>query len=357
MTTKEKVLKELTDHKGEAVSGESLATLCNVSRTAIWKAINTLRNEGTEIAGTPNGGYVLSQDADPFSQELFSECFTKNYPEFSQSHIECFKEIDSTNTHAKRLLSNCASMRNSSGELTEDGKKYHGSMFVAESQTQGRGRLGRTFVSPAKTGIYLSIVYAPKGGITQAAKLTAFSAVAVARAIKKLYGVNVSIKWINDLFLNGKKICGILTEGITNFETGIIEAAIIGIGINIEANSQIFDENLKNIAGGILENSNTNTSEDSTGKRNRTQLAAYVCGEVLRILEENPESVLKEYKSLVFMLGQEVTVHPIADGTESYTAIATDIDDEIRLVVKKSDGTECHLGSGEVSLKSTNFGN
>lgn len=350
MNTKEKVLKELTAHKGEAVSGEALAALCEVSRTAIWKAINTLRNEGTEIAGTTNGGYVLSQDADPFSQELFTETFNKVFPEYAQSHIECFKEIDSTNTHAKRILSNCSCFRDTNGNLTEDGKKYHQSMFIAESQTQGRGRLGRTFVSPAKTGIYLSIVYAPKGGITQAAKLTAFSAVAVSRAISKLFNITPSIKWINDLFLDGKKICGILTEGITNFETGIIEAAIIGIGINIETNSEIFDENLKNIAGGILDKNN-----ETNQKPTRIQIAAQVCGEVLKILEEDPATILNEYKSLVFMLGQEVTVHPIADGIESYKAIATDIDDEIRLVVKDENGIEHHLGSGEVSLKSTSF--
>ena len=165
MTTKEKVLKMLADAKGQAVSGETLAAECGVSRAAVWKAVNALRESGTSIEGTTNGGYVLG-DNDVFSSEIFSETFSSRWPDFSDCHIECFKEIDSTNTYAKRMLAECGNLRNTDGELTDAGKKLHRAVIVAESQTAGRGRLGRTFVSPEKTGIYISVIYAPKGGIT-----------------------------------------------------------------------------------------------------------------------------------------------------------------------------------------------
>ena len=103
MTTKEKVLKLLVEAKGQAVSGEALAAECGVSRAAVWKAINSLREAGSTIEGTTNGGYVLA-DNDVFTPELFSETFSNCFPELSDCHIECFKEIDSTNTYAKRLL-------------------------------------------------------------------------------------------------------------------------------------------------------------------------------------------------------------------------------------------------------------
>ena len=151
--------------------------------------------------------------------------------------VECFEKIDSTNNYAKKILSECGNLRDENGNLTDAGQKYHNSVIVAECQTAGRGRLGREFVSPKKTGIYLSVIYAPENGIQEPAKLTAFSAVAVCRTLKKLFNLDAQIKWVNDVFLNGKKVSGILTEGIVNFETRKIEAAIVGIGLNIFENN------------------------------------------------------------------------------------------------------------------------
>ena len=166
MTTKEKVLKILAEAKGQSVSGETLAAECGVSRAAVWKAVTALREAGNSIEGTTNGGYVLADD-DIFSHEIFSETFSARWPDFSDCHIECFNEIDSTNTHAKRLLAE-----------TGNPRQYHKAILIAEKQTAGRGRIGRTFVSPEKSGIYFSIIYAPEGGITDPARLTASSAVA-----------------------------------------------------------------------------------------------------------------------------------------------------------------------------------
>ena len=360
MTTRENVFDVLSRSEGEAVSGEKLAEICGVSRAAIWKAINALREQGLQIEGTTNGGYQLKDD-DIFSDELFRQTFASNYPDFSESHIECFKEIDSTNTYAKRILAECGNLRDSSGALTEAGKKYHKAIFIAEKQTAGRGRLGRTFVSPEKTGIYISVIYAPKGGITNPARLTACAAVAICRAIKNVVcklpegtSIEPQIKWINDIFVNGKKVCGVLAEGVANFESGMIEAAVVGMGINIKKNTTAFEGQLADVVG---------TLEDATSaKISRIDIAAEVAGQVLKIFEEDASSeaahkaIIKEYKEASFLIGRELTVYPlIGDEKSSYKATATDIDDNAGLIVTLEDGSKRTLSSGEVSLKSNEF--
>lgn len=372
MSTKSTILQILYSSKGgAAVSGEELAQQCGVSRAAVWKAVNALREEGFEITGTTNGGYVLDS-SDVLNTEVVSSAFNSTFPQFAGSRIECFKEIDSTLSQAKRWLSECGSLRTVDGELTPAGKNYSNAVIVAEKQTAGRGRSGRTFVSPARTGIYLTVIYAPKGGITDPAKITAFSAVAVCRAIKKLYDIQPSIKWINDIFYKGKKICGILTEGTTNFETGIIEAAVIGIGVNIEDNAEAFGGELSKVAGGLLvgtaaREGGTGTTAGSIGTPDgtgtpstrsvtRAQLAAQIAGETLQILSEPANSVIKEYKALSFIIGREVEVHTLIDSTQGiYKATAVDIDQNAALVVQLPDGTRRSLISGEVSLKSESF--
>ena len=353
MTTKDKVLEKLVAAGGKPVSGEALASECDVSRAAIWKAVSALRDKGFSIEGTPNGGYVLS-DADICTPELFHKTFAREFPEYAENHTEWLKEIDSTNTYAKRLLSECGSLRAADGTLTPAGKKYHGAVIVAESQTAGRGRLGRTFISPDKTGVYLSVIYAPSGGITQPAQITAFAAVAVCRAIKRLYGVEPSIKWINDIFVeNGgvrKKAVGILAEGITNFETRQIESAIIGIGLNIKPSKELVSGEMQKIAGFIAD------ADTGNAGVSRCRLAAEVAGQVIRIYDEPSEKVMAEYKKLVFLIGESVEVHPIIGDEKSvYTATAVDIDDNAGLVVRLSDGTLRTLSSGEVTLKSASF--
>ncbi len=359
MSTKSTILQILSSSKdGATVSGEELAQQCGVSRAAVWKAVNALREEGFEITGTTNGGYVLDS-SDVLTTEAVSSAFNASFPHFAGSKIECFKEIDSTLSQAKRWLSECGTLRTADGQLTSAGKTYNNAVIVAEKQTAGRGRSGRTFVSPAKTGIYLTVIYAPEGGITNPAKITAFSAVAVCRAIKKLYNIQPSIKWINDIFYNGKKICGILTEGTTNFETGIIEAAVIGIGVNIEENAEAFSGELSKVAGGLFAREEGTGAPDgtpSTRSVTRAQLAAQIAGETLQVLSEPADSVIEEYKSLSFIIGRQVEVHTLIDSSQGiYKATAIDIDQNAALVVQLPDGTKKTLISGEVSLKSESF--
>ncbi len=343
MNTKELVLTELLAAKGTAVSGEQIAHAGNVTRAAIWKAVKSLRHDGYDIIGTPNGGYVLQNEADLLILPLVLHYVSTHFSHVGIASIECFSEIDSTNSYAKRLLAGCGSLRNEKGELTESGKKYHKAVIIAESQTAGRGRLGRTFYSPSKTGVYVSLVYAPSGGIMQPACLTACTAVGVCRAIKKLYGVDSAIKWVNDIFINGKKVGGILTEGITNFETGAIETAIVGIGINIAENSDAIPVPS---AGAILFKNHENTVK-------RYELAAEIAGQVFSVYEENHNKVIAEYKKQSFLIGKTVTVHPVIGDTEVYDAKVIDIDTEAALIVACQNGEQKRLIAGEVSLHSS----
>lgn len=349
MATKDKVLKFLYENQGKPVSGELLAQKFGVSRAAIWKSIKTLREQGCEIVGTTNGGYLINGSHDLFSTDIMREFINDTLPELANNHIECFKEIDSTNNYAKKIISEAGPLRNEVQELTQAGAKLHKAIIVAETQTAGRGRSGRTFVSPAKTGIYLSLIYAPKGGVKQASRITAFTAVAICRIIRKLYDVIPSIKWINDIFLNGKKIGGVLTEGTANFETGLIESAIIGIGINIQDNAEAFDKELSKIAGSILSNGKSSNIT-------RLNFASQIANEVFKVLEEDPAKVIEEYKLYSFIIGREVEVHSIIDSDKgNYLAKVVDIDDDAGLVVQDKKGNRRTLISGEVSLISQNF--
>ncbi|MGP1587415.1 MAG: biotin--[acetyl-CoA-carboxylase] ligase [Treponemataceae bacterium] len=332
MTTKENVFFILNQNKNTAVSGEKLAKICNVSRTAIWKAIKSLRLQGFNIEGTTNDGYVLQENYDIFNAEILRNFLTASYPDFSKIHIECFDTIDSTNSYAKRILGS--------------GKVIKNSLIAAESQTAGRGRMGRVFYSPSKTGIYLSIIYNPKEKIVEPAKITAFSAVALCRVINRLYKVNPKIKWVNDIYLNGKKVAGILTEGFSNFETGFIENVIIGIGVNIFDNPNFFPKEISKIAGSIFEKEKLSDISVS-----RCQFIAEIAGEVLSIFSEKPESVMQEYKDFSFLTGKKVNVHPIIDDPDSsYEAKVIGIDDNACLIVQLKDGSKKLLNSGEVTL-------
>ena len=269
------------------------------------------------------------------------------FPDFAHSHIEYFETIDSTNTYAKKLAA-------------QDPIKYHQAIIVAESQTAGRGRIGRSFESPAGTGVYLSLIITPQGGITQPAVITASAAVAVCRAIKKLYGVQPAIKWINDIYVQNdgvlKKAVGILTEGVTNSKTGQVESAVIGIGINIEPSADIEKSPVKDILGYLSKAPKIDDNPQPDTPPSRARFIAQIAGEVFKILDEPLSNVIEEYKSLMFMLGEPLVVHPlIGDDKSAYTAKAIDIDENAELVVELTDGTTKVLSSGEVTLHQKNL--
>lgn len=345
MSTKEKILSILNSDslKNDFISGEELASCCQVSRAAVHKAISALREQGFLIEAVTNKGYKLESVPDRIDSDFIEKEILKCG---EKCEVLAFDEIDSTNLEAKRQTAD---------------KELNRVLFVAGRQTAGRGRMGRTFVSPANSGIYFSLVYKPVAGIKNPAFLTAAAAVAVSRAIKSLYGEDCKIKWVNDVFLNGKKICGILTEGVTNFETGTIDVAIVGIGINVRNCG--FDEELSKVAGSVEE---IIAREGKTvPKVSRNQIVSEVISNLLKIYDfyfaddkQEIKKTMDEYRKRSLLTGLKVCVNPIA-GLEGkiYKAKVLDVTDEAELLVLTEDGIQKKLFSGEVSLKSSNFAN
>lgn len=323
LTVKQQVLSILEEKKGESISGTSLAKNLSVSRNAVWKAIKSLQNEGYSINAVTNKGYCLSSDNDILSKESIAPYLRENTKKL---RIEVHKTVVSTNTLLKELAIR--------GE--EEGK-----VIIAEEQTEGRGRFGRSFYSPAKTGIYMSILLRPKMTAEESFFITTSAAVAVARAIEKISGCEAKIKWVNDVYCSGKKVCGILTEAAVDFESGGLEYAVVGIGINVWEPQEDFPEELKSIATSIL-------GKGRYSANMRSQLIAEILDNFFEYYNNSSgKEFLEEYRNRSFLLGKEIMV---ISGRKQERAIAMDIDDKGQMVVKLPDGKIKTLFSGEVSI-------
>lgn len=322
MTVKQSVLRALGEARGASVSGEVLAQSLGVSRAAVWKAIKSLQGEGYRISAGTNRGYRLEEYPDLLTAEGIPAMLPL---ELAQLDLRVFDEIDSTNLEAKRLamtgLSRCA--------------------VIADRQTAGRGRLGRSFYSPPGCGIYTSLLLRPRPDqLADVTLLTTAAGVAVCRALEKAAGVQAEIKWVNDLYLNGKKICGILTEGVTDFESGMIESIVIGYGVNFRDDAHLPEE-LRPIVGSVF------GAEPPTVTR--SALAAAMLAELLPLAEDlSSRSFLPEYRRRSMLLGREI-VFSRAGGR--FAAVAEGIDDNGGLVVRLPDGSRETLRSGEVSVR------
>lgn len=244
----------------------------------------------------------------------------------SDVSINVFGETDSTNLEAKRFAAE------KSGERA---------VFLAESQTLGRGRFGRSFFSPEGCGIYMSILLPiATEKIADITLMTPAAAVAVCEAMEKVCGKDPLIKWVNDLYLDGKKVCGILAEAVSDPKRGVISHVVIGMGINFKDSGELPEE-LREIVGTLFGEENTQIS--------RNELAAAVINELLLMLPSiSDRRFLAGYRSRSMLTGQEVV---FARGDKKYTAIAEDIDDNGALVVRFEDGRTESLSSGEVSVR------
>ena len=210
MTTKERILALLEENRGTPLSGEVLAEELGVSRTAVWKAIKDLQKAGHAIAAAQNRGYTLDTDS-----EVLSEQGVRLFLRNKSLNLVVAQELESTNLTAKQMAAAGAP---------------HGTLVVADSQTAGRGRRGRSFASPPGTGLYLSMVLRSALPMQSAVLVTSAAAVAVCRAVERAAGKRLDIKWVNDLFYRGKKCCGILTEAAADVETGGVDYLVVGIG-------------------------------------------------------------------------------------------------------------------------------
>lgn len=323
MELKHKVLSYLENNKGNSVSGGKLAEKLGVTRSAVWKAIKSLQDEGYCITAVTNKGYCLSEQNDILSAESIKPYLNKKNKDID---IKVLKTIDSTNTYAKTLAQNGAPQ---------------GTVVISEEQTAGRGRMGRSFYSPASTGIYMSIILRPKLSLEDSLLITTSVAVAVSNAIEKIAYIDTQIKWVNDIYFGDKKLCGILTEASIDFESGGLEYAIVGIGINVSTMQKNFPDDIKDIATSIFPN------------RSPRPVRSALIGEILNNIFECCENItdkkyLDEYRQRSFLLGEDIVV---INGESKANAIAVDIDEKARLVVRFDNGEIKALNSGEVSVR------
>lgn len=336
-STKSHILKILEENRGLPVSGAVIAGSLNISRAAVWKAVEDLRKEGFEIQAVTNKGYSLSSGSDILSAEGIMLDLIKTNVNIKKEDLHIYKSLESTNLTAKKMAVEGAA---------------HGTVILSEEQTKGRGRLGRSFFSPKGTGIYMSIILRPSGTAEKAVPVTTAAAVAVCRAISSVLKVETCIKWVNDIYMSNRKICGILTEAVSDFESGSIESIILGIGINYSTPAAHFPDDIKNIAASLYSEPEMTPGslKHSADKPSRNKLAAAVIEQVLALTENlDPADFMEEYKSRCFIIGKDITVYR---GNEIYNAKAVDINNEGALIVRKTDGSEEILNSGEVSVRS-----
>lgn len=323
MSVKIEVLKALEENRGTFFSGEALANKLNISRAAVWKAIKQLKEEGYSIKAISNKGYSLSIETDVLSREGINIFLTE---ENKGLDIEVYKELDSTNVYAKQLAVKGA---------------LHGTVVLAEEQTAGRGRRGRSFYSPGSTGIYMSIILRPNMEANEAILITTATSVAVAKAIETVTRIKTGIKWVNDIYIDEKKVAGILTEAVTDFESGKIECVIVGIGINFSTPKNSYPDEIKEIATSLYENK----PNDIT----RNQLVAEIINQVLASFKNlQSKEFIEDYKEKSIVIGRDIY---ILSNNSKTKAKAIDIDEQGGLIVLTEDGVVKTLNSGEISIR------
>ena len=321
MNSKEKILKILREAH-TYLSGELLASELNISRAAVWKAIDSLRKSGLKIDSSTALGYRLEKESNLLHKESILSLLSKEVKERIDLYVH--QSIDSTNQEAKRLLTT---------KITKD------TIIVAAFQSEGRGRLGRKFYSPLNTGLYLSYIVTQPLSIVDALKITSSASVAASRAIEDVVDTTIQIKWVNDLFKDGKKVAGILTEGVSNFESGKVESVIIGIGINLFPPKGGFPLELKEIATTLL-----NSEKDIIN-----QLVSALITQFIRVLDTLQDtSIMDEYRTRSCILDSPITVMV---NNNSYPAHVIAIEDDGSLRVKDEKGNIIHLNSGEISIR------
>ncbi len=311
MSLKTDILYELltaTDY----ISGEYLAEKFGKSRAGVWKAIKLLKADGYKITAVTNKGYLLTDDGDILNETAIKARLNHDIK------VIFYDETDSTNNQAKRLIN--------------DGEK--GNLLVcAGRQTAGRGRQGKSFYSPEGAGIYMSLVIHPGSSLQNAVTATTAAAVAVCRAIEKITNITPEIKWVNDVYVNGRKVCGILTEAVTDFESGTVSSVIIGIGVNITTEN--FPSDVEN-AGAL----NADIS--------RSTLIARIADELMKIVLGDYSAFIGYYRTHSMIIGRQITFFENGTATDG-TALA--IDETGGLVVRTENGETRTLRSGEITLR------
>ena len=321
---KDDVLSMLKRSQESYLSGQRLSERLGVSRAAVWKAVDALRKDGFEIDSRPNCGYRLTRMPDVLSPEALSRAGTRQMGR----RVLLFDTLDSTNNEIKRQSIN---------------QVENGLTVIADGQTGGRGRRGRSFVSPAGKGLYLSLLMQPRCSLEEVSMLTAWSAAALCGAVERVCGVRPGIKWPNDLVLQGKKLCGVLTELEVEAESGLPRYVIIGIGVNVFQTEADFGPEVAPIAISL---------EQALGRApGRAELACEILRAMDALYQDFPGErarYLEAYRRDCLTLNKPVSVvRP--NGTRQ--GFAAGIDENFALLVRWEDGTEEAVSAGEVSVR------
>ena len=324
--SREQILAILKQNAGSYCSGEVISQQLGISRAAVSKAVGALRREGYVISAATNRGYCLEESPDRLTEGTVRPWLHSKVLGAGEKLI-CLDCIDSTNNYLKRLAVEGAP---------------DGTIAVADQQTAGRGRLGRSFQSPPGTGIYISFLLRPDMMPERAVNLTACTAVAMCDAMERACGVRPQIKWTNDILMDKRKTCGIMTEMSVEGETGALQYIVLGIGVNVNQALTDFPEELQAVAGSVAM---------ATGKKqDRGRLTA----EIINAMDEMYAAWqagqwdVDRYRADCATIGREVRV--IRAGSER-NAFAEAVDDDFALVVRYEDGTREAVFSGEVSVR------
>ena len=322
--SRQRVCAALQAAEGEYRSGEELSRDIGISRAAVWKAVEALRRQGYDIEARTGKGYRLLQSPDLLRQDTLAHYLTEQ-----RENWQVLESVDSTNSACRRLALEGAP---------------DGTVVLADCQTAGRGRRGRSFQSPAGKGLFFSILWRPDCAPERLLPLTALSAVAACRAIRRVTGAEVQIKWPNDLVLSGRKLAGILTEMALEGESGHVSHVVVGIGINVLHTAEDFSPDVAAMA--------TSLTMELGRPVSRPALAAALIGELDKLYTSlragDLSDYLAEYRRDCVNLGKTVQLLSPA-GRETVTAVG--IDPEFGLVVRRPDGTEKTVRSGEVSVR------
>jgi BirA family transcriptional regulator, biotin operon repressor / biotin---[acetyl-CoA-carboxylase] ligase len=315
----DKILNIFRASNGEFISGEEISEKLKVSRAAVWKHIERLREEGYDIAGEPHVGYRLMGTPDKLiPEEISYRLGTKTIGK----RIHSYESTGSTNDIAQKLA--------------ESGSP-EGTAVFSEGQSKGRGRLGREWSSPKGKGIYLSLILRPKISPTHASKITLMSAIAVAAAIRKITDLTALIKWPNDIMVNGHKVCGILTE--MSAEVNTVKYVVIGIGINVNTDRERLPKGASSLKSELGETVS------------RVELTQELLREIehqYRLFrEEGFEQIITGWRNLSYMLGERVSVKCQDKKIEGY---AVDLDLNGALVIRLDSGFTENVTAGDVIM-------
>ena len=317
---KEQIL-QLLKTKKDFISGQELCERFNVSRTAVWKAINSLKNKGYEIESVTNKGYRLVSSPDIIDQ---SEINTYLETDFIGRELVVLDSVDSTNNYLKAIAHNCS----------------NGTVVTAREQTNGKGRLGRLWQSEKDASLYFSLLLKPEISPMEVSAITPLCGLSVAKGLNEYFDFEAKIKWPNDVIIGSKKVCGILTEMSCEFDK--VDYIIVGIGINLLQKS--FPPEIANKA--------TSCQTESKIEIDKNKLLAIILKNIENILISGDyrfdKSNLEEYKESCATLGREIIYKR---NNSDVTAVATDINNEGELIVTLKDGTNDTVFSGEVTVQ------